>query len=146
MCYFLFLSFFEKYLKFHISDRSFAYTESEPVTEQQTPAQPQSRTAPGRLEAHDTDSEEEHFNLKKVGCLPPPWSMNVLLCLSRPALSLCCYEGSDTKYDIWNNSSSRAGRPFTKTGRYSTFFFPLERLCMYLSFLSGNKYKKKCWL
>ena len=62
----------EKYLTFHISDRSFAYTESEPVTEQQTPAQPQSRTAPGRLEAHDTDSEEEHFNLKKVGSLLLP--------------------------------------------------------------------------
>ena len=55
----------------NLSDRSFAaYSEpsnSEPGTEQHSnPPQPQSRTAPGRLEAHDTDSEEEHFNLKKV--------------------------------------------------------------------------------
>merc|ERR1719471_1428492 len=46
------------------ADRSFAaYSESEPVTENPNLGQPQSRTAPGRLEAHDTDSEEEHFNL-----------------------------------------------------------------------------------
>jgi len=51
------------------ADRSFA-AQSEPgesggATEHHNPPQPQSRTAPGRLEAADTDSEEEHFNLKK---------------------------------------------------------------------------------
>ena len=30
------------------------------------PPQPQSRTAPGRLEAHEGDSEDEHQNLRKV--------------------------------------------------------------------------------
>ena len=56
----------------NIPDRSFAaYSEpSEPPAEHHNPPQPQSRTAPGRLEAHDTDSEEEHFNLKKVTLMP----------------------------------------------------------------------------
>ena len=50
------------------------------MTENPNPGQPQSRTAPGRLEAHDTDSEEEHFNLKKVMmCLVLPICMNVSL-------------------------------------------------------------------
>ena len=58
----------------NLSDRSFAaYSEpTEAATEHHNPPQPQSRTAPGRLEAHDTDSEEEHFNLKKVSPTHPP--------------------------------------------------------------------------
>ena len=52
------------------SDRSFAYTEQPSETnssgDKHHPPQPQSRTAPGRLEANENDSEDEHQNLKKV--------------------------------------------------------------------------------
>ena len=73
----------------NLSDRSFAaYSDpSEPGTDHPNPPQPQSRTAPGRLEAHDTDSEEEHFNLKKVSTPPSsPSSMNVFIMYETPAM------------------------------------------------------------
>ena len=85
--------------KINISDRSFAaYSEpSEPAAEHHNPPQPQSRTAPGRLEAHDTDSEEEHFNLKKVTffiCL----DISIMFAEAQPRLVIvllvCCYEES----------------------------------------------------
>ena len=55
-----------------ILDRSFAYADTSSTNHQDNqasdlnPPQPQSRTAPGRLEAGDNEEDEEHQNLKKV--------------------------------------------------------------------------------
>ena len=86
------------------SDRSFAYTETttaEPVHVEANPPQPQSRTAPGRLEAHEGDSEDEHQNLRKV-------RKKLFTCFKTYISLLLCWHKVHICYFLLNNNSTHS--------------------------------------